>query len=155
MDFDIKNIDLAPGGRHRIEWAEQEMPVLRGIQQQFKDERPFAGLRVSACMHVTTETANLMASLHQGEMCIRDRLEEAVSPRTRALVFAHTLGNPADMDVIMPFVQRHKLLLLEDTCDALGSKWDGRMVGTFGQMATLSFYPAHHITCLLYTSRCV
>ena len=66
MDFDIKNIDLAPGGRHRIEWAEQEMPVLRGIQQQFKDERPFAGLRVSACMHVTTETANLMASLHQG-----------------------------------------------------------------------------------------
>ena len=66
MDFDVKNIDLAPGGRHRIEWAEQEMPVLRGIQQQFKDERPFAGLRVSACMHVTTETANLMASLHQG-----------------------------------------------------------------------------------------
>ena len=43
MDFDVKNIDLAPGGRHRIEWAEQEMPVLRGIQQQFKDERPFAG----------------------------------------------------------------------------------------------------------------
>jgi adenosylhomocysteinase len=66
MDFDIKNVDLAPGGRHRIDWAEQEMPVLRGIQQQFKDERPFAGLRVSACMHVTTETANLMASLHQG-----------------------------------------------------------------------------------------
>ncbi len=66
MDFDVKNTDLAPGGRHRIEWAEQEMPVLRGIQQQFKDERPFAGLRVSACMHVTTETANLLASLHQG-----------------------------------------------------------------------------------------
>ncbi len=66
MDFDVKNIDLAPGGRHRIEWAEQEMPVLRGIRQQFKDARPFAGLRVGACMHVTTETANLMASLHQG-----------------------------------------------------------------------------------------
>ena len=66
MDFDVKNIDLAPGGRHRIEWAEQEMPVLRGILKQFQDERPFAGLRVSACMHVTTETANLMASLHQG-----------------------------------------------------------------------------------------
>ncbi len=66
MDFDVKNTDLAPGGRHRIEWAEQEMPVLRGIQQQFKDERPFAGLRISACMHVTTETANLMVSLQQG-----------------------------------------------------------------------------------------
>jgi adenosylhomocysteinase len=66
MDFDVKNIDLAPGGRHRIEWAEQEMPVLRGVQKQFKEERPFAGLRVGACMHVTTETANLMASLHSG-----------------------------------------------------------------------------------------
>jgi adenosylhomocysteinase len=66
MDFDVKNIDLAPGGRHRIEWAEQEMPVLRGVQKQFKDDRPFAGLRIGACMHVTTETANLMASLHLG-----------------------------------------------------------------------------------------
>ena len=66
MDFDVKNIDLAPGGRHRIDWAEQEMPVLRGVQQQFKDERPFAGLRISACMHVTTETANLMVSLQAG-----------------------------------------------------------------------------------------
>ena len=66
MDFDVKNIDLAPGGRHRIEWAEQEMPVLRGIQQQFTGERPFAGLRISACMHVTTETANLMVSLQAG-----------------------------------------------------------------------------------------
>ncbi len=66
MDFDVKNIDLAPGGRHRIDWAEQEMPVLRGVQKQFKDERPFAGLRISACMHVTTETANLMVSLQSG-----------------------------------------------------------------------------------------
>lgn len=66
MEFDVKNIDLAPGGRHRIEWAEQEMPVLRGVQQQFKDDRPFAGLRISACMHVTTETANLMVSLQAG-----------------------------------------------------------------------------------------
>lgn len=66
MDFDVKNIDLAPGGRHRIDWAEQEMPVLRGVQKQFKDDRPFAGLRISACMHVTTETANLMVSLQAG-----------------------------------------------------------------------------------------
>ena len=66
MDFDVKNIDLAPGGRHRIDWAELEMPVLRGVQQQFKDDRPFAGLRISACMHVTTETANLMVSLQAG-----------------------------------------------------------------------------------------
>jgi adenosylhomocysteinase len=65
-EYHIKNIDLAPGGRHRIEWAEQEMPVLRGVQQQFRDERPFAGLRISGCMHVTTETANLMVTLQAG-----------------------------------------------------------------------------------------
>ena len=85
------------------------------------------------------------------------QLEEALSPRTRALMFAHTLGNPADMDAIMAFVERHNLLLVEDTCDALGSKWDGRIVGTFGEMATLSFYPAHHITMgeggAVYTDR--
>ncbi len=85
------------------------------------------------------------------------QLEEAVSPRTRALIFAHTLGNPANMDAVMEFVRRHELFLIEDTCDALGSKWDGQAVGTFGQMATLSFYPAHHITMgeggAVYTDR--
>jgi len=74
------------------------------------------------------------------------QLEAALSPRTRAVVFAHTLGNPADMDAVMAFVRQHNLFLVEDTCDALGSKWDGRMLGTFGHIATLSFYPAHHIT---------
>ncbi len=75
-----------------------------------------------------------------------DQLEEAVSDRTRGIIFAHTLGNPADMDRVMEFVKKHDLFFVEDTCDALGSKWDGKMVGTFGHMATLSFYPAHHIT---------
>jgi CDP-6-deoxy-D-xylo-4-hexulose-3-dehydrase len=74
------------------------------------------------------------------------QLEEALSPRTRAVMFAHTLGNPADMDAVVDFVKKHGLHLIEDTCDALGSKWDGQMLGTFGQVATLSFYPAHHIT---------
>ncbi len=66
MDFDVKNMDLAPGGRLRIEWAENEMPVLRGIRERFGDDRPLAGLRVSACLHVTTETANLMRTLQAG-----------------------------------------------------------------------------------------
>lgn len=65
MEFDIKNVELAPGGRHRIDWAEQEMPVLRGIRQKFAQEKPLQGIRVSACLHVTTETANLMATLQQ------------------------------------------------------------------------------------------
>lgn len=66
MEYHVKNLDLATGGRHRIEWAEQEMPVLRGIREQFAKERPLAGLRVSACLHVTTETANLMHTLQVG-----------------------------------------------------------------------------------------
>lgn len=66
MEFDIKNPDLAPGGRHRIDWAEQEMAVLRGIREQFGKERPFAGVRIAGTMHVTTETANLMITLQQG-----------------------------------------------------------------------------------------
>jgi len=75
-----------------------------------------------------------------------DYFEEALSERTKAIMFAHTLGNPANMDDVMAFVQRNNLFLIEDTCDALGSIWDGTPVGTFGQVATLSFYPAHHIT---------
>jgi adenosylhomocysteinase len=66
MEFDIKNPDLAPGGRLRIEWASQEMPVLKGVYDEFASERPFAGLRISGCMHVTTETANLVVALQAG-----------------------------------------------------------------------------------------
>ena len=66
MDFDIKNTDLAPGGHHRIEWADQEMPVLKGIRRQFEEERPLAGTRISGCLHVTTETANLARTLQAG-----------------------------------------------------------------------------------------
>lgn len=86
-----------------------------------------------------------------------DQLEIAFSPRTRAVFFAHTLGNPADMDAITAFARKHHLFLIEDTCDALGSTWDGKLVGTFGEMATLSFYPAHHMTMgeggAVYTDR--
>jgi CDP-6-deoxy-D-xylo-4-hexulose-3-dehydrase len=73
-------------------------------------------------------------------------LEEAFSRRTRAIMFAHTLGNPADLDTITAFARKHNLFLVEDCCDALGSTWDGKQVGTFGHFGTLSFYPAHHIT---------
>ncbi|NCF65142.1 MAG: lipopolysaccharide biosynthesis protein RfbH [Chloroflexi bacterium] len=85
------------------------------------------------------------------------QLEAALSPRTRAIFFAHTLGNPADMDAVVTFGKKNDLFILEDTCDALGTTWDGKMVGTFGDMATLSFYPAHHMTMgeggAVYTNR--
>ncbi|HEY4093893.1 MAG TPA: lipopolysaccharide biosynthesis protein RfbH [Baekduia sp.] len=74
------------------------------------------------------------------------QLEAAISDRTRAVVLAHTLGNPFDLGAVTDLCRRHDLLLVEDCCDALGATYDGRPVGTFGELATLSFYPAHHIT---------
>jgi CDP-4-dehydro-6-deoxyglucose reductase, E1 len=73
-------------------------------------------------------------------------LEEALSPRTRAVMIAHTLGNPFDLDAVGEFVKKHDLFLVEDCCDAVGSTYRGRKVGSFGDFATTSFYPAHHIT---------
>jgi len=74
------------------------------------------------------------------------QLEAALSERTRAIFIAHTLGNVFDLDAVTAFAMKHKLWLIEDCCDALGSMWKGRPVGTFGDIATVSFYPAHHIT---------
>ena len=75
-----------------------------------------------------------------------DAVEAAVTDRTRAVVFAHTLANPVNMTRLMEVARRHDLFVVEDVCDALGSRWDSQLVGTFGHLATLSFYPAHHIT---------
>lgn len=73
-------------------------------------------------------------------------IEGAIGPHTRAILVPHTLGNPADMDVVMDVARQHKLWVLEDSCDALGATFGGRLVGTFGDMASLSFYPAHQMT---------
>lgn len=74
------------------------------------------------------------------------QLEEAWSPKTRAVFIAHTLGNPFDLDTVMAFAKRHDLFVIEDACDALDSTYNGQMVGTFGDLSTYSFYPPHHIT---------
>jgi len=74
------------------------------------------------------------------------QLEAALSPRTRAVMLAHTLGNPFDLAAVTAFTRKHNLWLIEDCCDAVGSTYNGRHVGTFGDLATTSFYPAHHIT---------
>jgi len=74
------------------------------------------------------------------------QLESALSDRTRAIMIAHTLGNPFDLDAVVEFAKRHGLWLIEDCCDAIGATYKDRMVGTFGDLATVSFYPAHHIT---------
>jgi CDP-4-dehydro-6-deoxyglucose reductase, E1 len=91
---------------------------------------------VPVFVDVSLTTANVLA----------ERLEDAVSPRTRAVMLAHTLGNPYDLDVVLDLVRRHDLYLIEDNCDALGTTYRGRRTGTFGDLATQSFYPPHHLT---------
>lgn len=73
-------------------------------------------------------------------------IEAAITPKTKAIMLAHTLGNPFDLGVVRALCDKYGLWLIEDCCDALGTTYDGRMVGTFGDIGTLSFYPAHHIT---------
>lgn len=74
------------------------------------------------------------------------KLEAAISPKTKAIMLAHTLGNPYNLGVITSICKKYNLWLIEDCCDALGSTYNGKMVGTFGDIGTMSFYPAHHIT---------
>lgn len=74
------------------------------------------------------------------------KIEAAISPKTKAIMLAHSLGNPFNLDVVTAICKKYNLWLIEDCCDALGSTYRGQMVGTFGDIATLSFYPAHHIT---------
>ena len=91
---------------------------------------------VPVFLDIELETYNVDTSL----------LESSISPRTKAIILAHTLGNPFRVDEVKAFAERHNLWLIEDNCDALGATFDGRMTGSHGDLATLSFYPAHHIT---------
>ncbi len=75
-----------------------------------------------------------------------DKIERAITKKTKAIFVAHTLGNPANLEKILKIVKKYKLWFIEDNCDALGSKYRGRFTGSFGDISTCSFYPAHHIT---------
>jgi CDP-6-deoxy-D-xylo-4-hexulose-3-dehydrase len=77
---------------------------------------------------------------------ISERLVEAISPKTKAIMMAHTLGNPFNLELVLGLCKEHNLWLIEDSCDALGSTYSGKRTGSFGDLATISFYPAHHIT---------
>lgn len=91
---------------------------------------------VPVFVDVDLATHNIDASL----------IEAAITPKTKAIMLAHSLGNPFNLDVVTALCKKYKLWLVEDCCDALGATYNGQMVGTFGDIATLSFYPAHHIT---------
>lgn len=91
---------------------------------------------VPVFVDITVPTYNIDGSL----------LEQAITDKTRAIMVAHTLGNPFNLHEVMRVARKYDLWVVEDCCDALGSRYDGKMVGTFGHVATCSFYPAHHIT---------
>ena len=75
-----------------------------------------------------------------------EKIEAAIGPKTRAIVMAHTLGNPFDIQGVVELAEKHNLFVVEDTCDAVGAKFNGKAVGSFGDLSTASFYPAHHMT---------
>jgi len=77
---------------------------------------------------------------------ISSQIEEAIGPKTRLIAMAHTMGVPFDLDTVMRLAKAHNLWVVEDNCDALGSRYRGQLTGSFGDIATVSFYPAHHIT---------
>ena len=91
---------------------------------------------------VDVELPNLNLNLDQVEKL----LEEDTNKEIKGIIFAHVLGNPPDMDRLMEIVKKYGLIYLEDTCDALGSTWDGKPLGSFGDISTCSFFPAHHMT---------
>ena len=89
----------------------------------------------------------VFVDVNLNDFCIDvKQMEKAWSPKVKAVMLAHTLGNPFNLKKVTEFVKKHNLWFIEDCCDAVGSTYDGKMVGTFGDLATVSFYPAHHIT---------
>jgi CDP-6-deoxy-D-xylo-4-hexulose-3-dehydrase len=106
-----------------------------------------AGFPTTVAPIIQNQLVPVFVDVNLGDYtAIPERLVEAVGPKTRAIMMAHALGVPFDLDVVMDLVRDQGLWLIEDTCDALGSLYRGKLTGTFGHLATFSFYPAHHMT---------
>jgi CDP-4-dehydro-6-deoxyglucose reductase, E1 len=121
-------------GKRAIKPGDEVIGVAAGFPTTVNPILQFGAVPVF--VDVELGTYNIDASL----------IEAAITPKTKAIMLAHTLGNPYNLEVITALCQKYKLWLIEDCCDALGSTYNGQMVGTFGDIGTLSFYPAHHIT---------
>ena len=121
-------------GERAIRPGDEVITVAAGFPTTVNPALQFGAVPVFVDVHIPTY--NVDAS----------RIEEAIGPRTKAIMLAHTLGNPYNLDVVCALARKHNLWLVEDCCDALGARYDGRLVGTFGNVGTLSFYPAHQIT---------
>jgi CDP-6-deoxy-D-xylo-4-hexulose-3-dehydrase len=121
-------------GDHRLQRGDEVITVAAGFPTTVNPVVQCGLVPIFIDIHVPTYNVDVR------------QLELAFSDRTRAVMLAHTLGNPFDLAAVKRFTDRHHLWLIEDCCDAVGSTYDGKLVGTFGELATTSFYPAHHIT---------
>jgi CDP-6-deoxy-D-xylo-4-hexulose-3-dehydrase len=121
-------------GRRRVKPGDEVITVAAGFPTTVNPIIQNGAVPVFLDVHVPTYNVDVT------------HLEDALSNRTRAVMIAHTLGNPFDLATVSAFCEEHDLWLVEDCCDAVGATYDGRHVGTFGDLATTSFYPAHHIT---------
>lgn len=121
-------------GDRRVRPGDEVIAVAAGFPTTVNPILQFGAVPVF--VDIDPDTLNIDAS----------KLKQALSPRTKAIMLAHTLGNPFNLDAVSAFAKQHGLWLVEDCCDALGTQYRGQHVGTFGDIATLSFYPAHHIT---------
>jgi CDP-6-deoxy-D-xylo-4-hexulose-3-dehydrase len=120
----------------RIRKGDEVITVAAGFPTTVAPAVQFGAVPVFLDVNVDDGTYNVDVSM----------LEAARTERTRAVMIAHTLGNPFDLRAVKEFCERHHLWLVEDNCDALGSRYDGKLTGTFGDVATSSFYPPHHLT---------
>lgn len=106
-----------------------------------------AGFPTTVAPIVQNQLVPVFVDVNLGDYTVNSSmLEEAIGPKTRAIALAHTMGVPFDLDTVMRLAKAHNLWVFEDNCDALGARYRGRLTGTFGDIATVSFYPAHHIT---------
>lgn len=121
-------------GERAIQKEDEVITVAAGFPTTVNPIVQFGAIPVF--VDVDLDTHNINAQL----------IEAAISPRTKAIMVAHTLGNPFDLSKVKDLCEKHKLWLVEDGCDALGATYNGKIVGSFGDLSTVSFYPAHHIT---------
>ena len=121
-------------GERAIKLGDEVISVAAGFPTTVNPILQFGAVPVFVDVHIPTYNVDPA------------KIEEAIGPKTRAIMLAHTLGNPYNLEIVVALAKKHKLWLIEDCCDALGSTYNGQPVGTFGDIATLSFYPAHHIT---------
>ena len=121
-------------GEKSIKKGDEVIGVAAGFPTTVNPIAQFGAIPVFVDVDIKTHNVNA------------DLIEAAITPKTKAIMLAHALGNPFNLEKVVALCQKYNLWLIEDTCDALGAEYNGQKVGTFGDIGTLSFYPAHHMT---------